>query len=157
MAGVFLTTPALHIHLLWRDSPLSKSLADSLAGEVWVSPLSHAILSDAYLQPGPFTDALRRRGRLAVQRHQRRMESSGIATYPLPNREALRIWADIRSLQVDIPAYGDGIASYPPQTLGPDELLVFATAAAFSLPLLGPAPDDPETIEYLKETGIVFR
>jgi hypothetical protein len=157
MAGLFLTTPALHISLLWRESPLSKSLAAAPVSEVWVSPLSHAILIDTYLKPGLLSDGLRRRGLRAVEGHRRRMETSAIATFPLPNREALRIWAEIRSLQVDIPAYSDGIASYPVQKVGPDELLVFATAAALSVPLAGPAPSDPETIEYLKDVGITFR
>src|SRR5215471_3952178 len=146
MAAVFLTTSALHIYLLWPDSPLSKKLAQAVVSDVWVSPLSHAILTDTYLKPGSFTETLRRRGLRAVERHRRKMETTGNAVYPLPNREAVRIWADIRSLQVDIPAYSDEIANYPPQQLGPDELLVFATAAAFSIPLVGPAPSVAETL-----------
>jgi len=50
MAGLFLTTPALQIFLLWPQSPLSRHLLAMPAGEGWMSPLSHAILRDAYLQ-----------------------------------------------------------------------------------------------------------
>jgi hypothetical protein len=57
---------------------------------------------------------------------------------------------------VTLSGYADGIADFPPQTVGPDELLVFATAAAYEIPLLGPAPTDPETLDLLAEVGINF-
>jgi hypothetical protein len=156
MAGIFLTTPALQIFLLWPLSPLSKFVADSLTTEVWISPLSHAILLDSFLKASSLSETLRRRGIREVERHRRQMDSTGIATYPLPTHEALHVWSYIRSLRIDIPAYSDGVASYQEQNVGPDELLVFATAAAFSKPLIGPAPSDPDTVEYLKDVGITF-
>ena len=154
MPAVFLTTPALEIFLLWRQSRLAKFLDGLLANEVWVSPLSHCILDDTFVNAGP--SLLTRRGRREVERHRRRMETSGKATYPLPNQDALRVWSEIRSLKVDIPAYGDGEVNYPSQAVGPDELLVFATAAAFSTPLIGPGPTDTDTLEYFKDVGITF-
>jgi hypothetical protein len=157
MAGLFLTTPALQISLLSRESPLSKSLAATPVGELWVSPLSHAILTDTYTKASGLSDDLRRRVLRAIQSHRRKMEIGGLATYPLPSLEALRVWTEIRSVQVDVPAYSDGFATYPMQRVGPDELLVFATAASFALPLVGPSPSDPETIECLKDVGITFR
>jgi len=157
MAGLFLTTPALQIFLLWQQSPLSKYLRERPAGEVWISPLSHAILKDAYLQPSSIPDdTLRRRGFREVDWHRRKMETAGNATYPLPNAEAVRIWSEVRSLRVDIPSYDDGIATYPAQEVGPDELLIFASAASLTIPLIGPRPHDPKTLEYLQDVGIVF-
>jgi hypothetical protein len=156
MAGVFLTTPALQIFLLWQESPLTKYLIERRADEVWMSPLSHAILRDSYLQSSSIPDALRRRGLREVDRHRRKMEAAGIGNYPLPNAEAVRIWTEIRSLRIDIPSYDDGIATYPAQQVGPDELLIFASAAAFSKPLIGPGPDEQDIVEYLKDLGIVF-
>jgi hypothetical protein len=154
MPAVFLTTPALHMFLLWPQSSISKFLETCLTNEVWISPFSHAILKDTFLQAGPSMAS--RRGLRAVERHRRAMESGSKATYPLPNQDALRIWSEVRSVNVDIPAYDDGIASYPKQTVGPDELLIFATAAGLSLPLIGPAPTDNETIQYLADLGITF-
>ena len=154
MPAVFLTTPALHMFLLWPQSSISKFLATCLTNEVWISPFSHAILKDTFLQAGP--SMVGRRGLRAVESHRKKMESGSKVTYPLPNQDALRIWSEVRGVKVDIPAYDDGIASYPKQTVGPDELLIFATAAGLSLPLIGPAPTDNETIQYLADLGITF-
>jgi hypothetical protein len=151
--AIFLTTAALQIYLLWRDSPLSQAIAATPTSEVWISPLSHAILEDTFHTSETLDDAVKRRGLRAVRQHRQIMK--GAPTYPYPNSEAVRIWTEIRSLQVDIPAYDDTIATYPAQHVGPDELLVFATAAALPVPLFGPAPIDAETVEYLKDVGVV--
>lgn len=155
MPAVFLTTPALQIFLLWPQSSIARFLATCLTNEVWISPLSHAIVEDTFLQTGP--SPLARRGRREVERHRRHMETAGSATYPLPTSDAVRIWFEIRSLKIDIPPYSDGEVKYPAQKVGPDELLVFATAGAFSKPLIGPAPTNSETLDYLKDLGITFR
>jgi hypothetical protein len=155
MPAVFLTTPALQIYLLWQQSALSKFLNGLLAKEVWVSPLSHAMIRDTFLQSG--ASHLSRRGLREEERHRRKMETINKTSYPFFNQESLRIWSEIRSIKVDIPAYDDGVAKYPAQTVGADELLVFATAGAFSIPLVGPAPIDPETLEYFSDLGITFR
>lgn len=155
MPAVFLTTPALEIFLLWRESWISKFLRSLSANEVWISPLSHAILEDTFtVQAGHSTVA--RRGINAVERHRRKMATAGKATYPRPTDEAIRIWAKIRSLEVNIPTYVDGPAKSESQIVGPDELLVFATAAAHSLPLFGPQPTDSDTLDFLTDLGITF-
>lgn len=169
MPAVFLTTPALEISLLWPECRISKYLRGLRANEVWVSPLSHAILEDTFTTrvsslAADNMDAgerrrrqlLAKRGIIAVDRHRRKMETANKGSYPRPNDETIRIWAKIRGLEVDIPHYADSEVECQAQTVGPDELLVFATAAAHSLPLFGPQPVDPETLELLTDLGITF-
>ncbi len=156
MAAHFLTTAALHIYVLWKESPLSVFIASGLVTERWVSPLSHAIIKDTLItnadkRPMPVV----RHGLHAVEQHQREMQGYE-AQHPYPNAEAIRIWSRCRSVDVQIPAYDDGIATYPVQVVGPDELLVFATAASLNKPLIGPAPTDGETLRYLADVGIRF-
>jgi len=154
MAAIFLTTSALEIFLLWPLSPLSVQVKKRGLSETWVSPLSHAIIYDT-LMYGEIDGADRKKGVLAVNRHGQAMRSYD-TQYPCPSVDAIRIWSEIRGLAVDIPPYDDGVASFPEQRVGPDELLIFATAAAFSIPLVGPQPTDEDTLKTLAESGVKF-
>jgi hypothetical protein len=154
VAGLFLTTAALHILLTAPASRMGQAIARAPLAERWVSPLSHAILTDSYFSQ-TMTPAARRAGLRAVEQHRRGMRQFPVQ-YPFPDEEAVRIWSEIRSVAIDIPAYDDGIGRFPAQAVGPDELLVFATAAALAKPLIGPAPVDAEVIGFLTEHGIRF-
>lgn len=126
-----------------------------------MSPLSHAMITDTFLQgkggPRRRDPNLVKRALRAVESHRRKIQANGGPTYALPNHEAIRIWSEIRGAEINIPAYDDGVATYPAQSVGPDELLVFATAAAISVPLFGPAPTAADTLELLKDVGITFK
>jgi hypothetical protein len=154
MAAAFLTTAALEIYLVWPSSPLGQFIGNAPTHERWVSPLSHAILKDA-LHASQIEVNARKRALRLVEQHRQSMRQHG-PQYPYPDAEAIRIWSEVRGLEVDIPPYDDGIAKHPAQKLGPDELLVFATAAAFSKPLVGPMPADEATIEFLSDMGVRF-
>ncbi|WP_141563164.1 hypothetical protein [Teichococcus rhizosphaerae] len=156
MAGFFLTTAGLRVSLLWANSPLAKYIRNSPTEEIWVSPLSHAIMKDQFFGESGASPELRKRGYQAVEMHARQMARINPTQYPYPDEPALDIWAQIRSLEVNIAAYDDGVAQHVAQQLGPDELLVFATAAAHLKPLIGPAPDDPDTLRVLDGLGIRF-
>ena len=152
-APFFLTTDAIKIWVYWRRCRLAQLI--QARPLLWASPLSPAILIDSILGAGDQTSSATRSLALrTINEIKTRFASS--AQYPYPGPDALEIWSQIRSVDVTLSGYADGIADFPPQTVGPDELLVFATAAAYEIPLLGPAPTDPETLDLLAEVGINF-
>ena len=155
MAVLFLITAALEISLLYPDSALGRFIAANPIAETWVSPLSHAMLLDTFLVRPGINPIARKNGMRLVSESQRRMRHYP-AQYPYPDQEAIRIWSAIRGIEVNIPPYDDGVAKYPEQPLGTDELLVFATAAAFAIPLVGPMPLDQVIIDFLLSNGVKF-
>ena len=140
MAGFFLTTAALRIALLYENSALTQHIRRTRAEECWVSPLSHAILKDYFITAPGLLVTTRKRGLRAVEDHAEGTRRYP-AQYPYPNPRAVDVWGEIRSLKLVIPAYADGVGCHDEQQVGPDELLVFATAAVNLKPLPRPRPD----------------
>jgi len=112
-------------------------------------------LLDTFISNTSISPITRRAGIKAVEAHRAEMTHFR-AQYPYPDSTAVKIWAEIRGIEVKIPAYEDAKMKYAEQLLGPDELLVFATAAAVQKPLVGPSPSDPELLAYLEGLGIRF-
>ncbi len=73
MPGLFLTTAALRIYLLWPDSPLSRRIEERRM-ECWISPLSHAILKDTCLSEEDVDVFVRKKMHKEVLKHERVMQ-----------------------------------------------------------------------------------
>jgi hypothetical protein len=154
MAGLFLTTAALRVYLTSSDSDVSLYISRIPPDEIWISPLSHAILQDEAFSRTDLSNTLRRRLYDGVEQHRLSMKNK--PQYPYPQEDALRKWSHLRSVNVVIPRHNHGSIENPEQIVGPDELLVFCTAAAFDKHLVGPPPTDKDTIELLGKFRIVF-
>ena len=152
-APFFLTTDAIKIWVYWRRCRLAQLI--QARPLLWASPLSPAILINSILGAGDQTSSATRSLALrTINEIKTRFASS--AQYPYPGPDALEIWSQIRSVDVTLSGYADGNRRLSATNSRTRRIARLRHRRCLRIPLLGPAPTDPETLDLLAEVGINF-